>query len=98
MTMPDQPSMSQFLEAFFPDDKEQIWLRTFDPKDAPYHDEKNAQKISSSRSLLAGDTTHLRLLQRINQKQGVYFVVNAGGNRDEDIARFTAFYNESDDR
>lgn len=85
---------ADFLSAFFPDDKEQICLATFKPKKAPINFTIPARWETSREDLITVETQNE--LSRRNEKNGIYFVVNAGGQKDEEITRFNAFFVERD--
>jgi hypothetical protein len=94
-----QQTLSSFLTAFFPDEREPIRLRAFAPKKAPNKDSRfTAQKIEVTRHTLATDTTLQAKLKELNNTRGLYFVVNTGGDEDKDITRFNAWFAEDDTR
>jgi hypothetical protein len=90
--------VTDFLAEFYPDEAEPIWLRTFDAKGLPKGTHGYVQKIETCRAELATDRALQNKLKGINQKQGIYFVVNAGGNADTDIDRINAIFCEMDDK
>jgi hypothetical protein len=97
----DSLQIDNFLSAFFPDEQEPINLRllgckTLENKPLPKHLQIGAKTVLSSRFQLKHGGFHLQGLQGANEQQGVYFVVNAGGNSDKDITRFNAFFVEND--
>ncbi len=97
MTTSNLPSrVAEFLEAFCPDDNEPIYLRTFKAKDAPKEIEVYPQRFVTTRARLPEDESTRSQLLKLNQKSGVYFVVNSGGNSDSDIRRYNAFFVEND--
>jgi len=91
-------SVTEFLSAFYPDETEPIWFRTFDSKHIPKDLIGFPQNIETSRKQLATDRALQERLREINRTQGIYFVVNAGGKKDADITRINAIYCEIDDR
>jgi len=90
-------SITDFLQIFFPDEAEPIWLRSFDSKGLPSGVFGYPQKVETCIAELRTNKTLQKRLRTINQKQGLYFVVNAGGNEDKDITRINAVYCEIDD-
>ena len=62
------------------------------PKDSKI----GAKSIATTRSSLLKGGFELQALHGTNKKQGVYFVVNSGGNSNKDITRYNAFFVESD--
>lgn len=93
--------LDNFLSAFFPDEQEPINLRfldckTFNGKELPKQLKRGSQNIESTRSLIKQGGFHAQSIQGANTEQGIYFVVNAGGNSNKDITRFNAFFVESD--
>ncbi len=78
----------RFLRAFFMPG-ESICYRAFPPKNS------GLQGVKKTR---AGVGFDVRVeLSQWNQNFGVYFVVNFGGDKDEEIQRFCAFFCECDD-
>lgn len=86
-----------FLEAFFPDSKEVINFRAFKPKKAPKNYFNKPEVISVTRERLKSESILQRKLAQLNTTRGIYFVVNSGGDSDEVITRFNAFFMEIDD-
>src|SRR5438128_7559154 len=91
-------SVTDFLGLFYPAMDEPIWLRTFDAKKIPESFRGRPQNIQITRRQLQADKTLQQRLQGINQRQGIYFVVNAGGEKDADISRINAVFCEMDDK
>ncbi len=91
-------SITKFLEQFYPDPAEPIWLRTFDAKHIPKGNAGIPQKIETCLEELRTSTQLQVKLKEINRRQGIYFVVNSGGSRDEDISRVNAIFCEMDDK
>lgn len=90
-------TLTDILGAFFPDEAEPIWLRSFDPKGLPSHIHGYAEKIETCRAALKTDVALQRRLRHINETQGLYFVVNSGGNGNADINRINAIFCEKDE-
>lgn len=99
MRQPSSHTLSGFLAAFFPDEHEPIHLRAFAPKKAPTGDARfTARKIVVMQKALATDEAIQEQLCQLNKTRGLYFVVNAGGDTDEEIVRFNAWFAEDDGR
>lgn len=90
--------ITEWLEHFFPDEAEPIFLRSFDPKHLPVEKKGYPQIIETCRAEMRTDKTLQKRLRSINETQGIYFVVNAGGNRDSEITRINAVFCEMDDK
>lgn len=86
-------SITDFLRVFR-QDGEPVNLRTFPPRGA----EGEALKIDVTLDDLATDQALQQRLKDLNQRVGIYFVVNVGGHDDASISRFTAVFCESDDQ
>jgi len=97
LSIETNPTVTEFLQAFFPSPDELIHLRAFKPKGEPDTLFNRPAKLSFTRSQLALDGELQRKLLRLNQTRGIYFVVNAGGDSKADITRFNAFFMEIDD-
>ena len=82
-------TVSDFLSAFFPDSQEPIHIRAFKAKEAQESPTNRPQKLAITRKGLAEKRTQTQLAG-LNGTRGIYFVVNSGGNKDEDITRFNA--------
>ena len=88
-------TLTDLLSAFHPNAEESICLRAFKAKDAP-----DVPKIHP----LMWQVTKARLrspdlqgeLKAANRTRGIYFVVNSGGNTDQDITRFNSLFVEID--
>jgi hypothetical protein len=92
-------TLSSFLTAFFSDEHELIHLRVFAPKKSPSDDPRfSAHKFVVTRHRLETDRKLQDQLIKFNKTRGVYFVVNAGGDSDDKINRFTAWFTEDDTR
>jgi len=92
-------SLTQFLEPFYPDTEEPIWLLGFPAKGLPDgHPDKNAQrKRSITRGTLASNQLLQNNLKSDNEHMGLYFVVNAGGTEKKDIKRVNSIFCEIDE-
>lgn len=98
-TSPESVTQDEFLTAFCPDPSEEINLRAFKPKKAPDGEKRFApRKLKTSRLSLAGDGDLQTTLAHVNETRGVYFVVNGGGDLDEEITTFRACFAEMDDK
>lgn len=92
-------TIRDFLSAFFPEPNRPIFLRAFEPTNAP---EQFDSKGEIKRTARAYKTTSTELpqlkaeLSRLNKTHGVYFIVNSGGNSDKDITRYNAAFVEND--
>lgn len=91
-------TITEVLEQFYPDPHEPVWLRTFDAKGLPKDIHGHPQNIEVTCDRLRADKALQRELKEINLRQGIYFVVNAGGTKDSDITRVNAIFCEMDDR
>lgn len=91
-------TITELLSQFYPDTAEPIWLRTFDAKGLPKGVHGYPQNIETCRDQLATDKAFQSRLRELNQTQGIYFVVNAGGTKDIDINRINAIFCEIDDK
>jgi hypothetical protein len=95
----NQQRLDSFLAVFYPDEDEPIHLRAFGPKKAPHDDHRfTAEKIVTTRRQLAEDEALQQRLRGLNETRGVFFVVNSGGDTDESITRYNAFFAEDDSR
>ena len=88
-------TLSEFLTAFFPTETEQIEIRGFEPRNSLTKAE-TVKQVTITREELACDAELQQFLVSLNKTHGVYFVVNSGGRKDADIARFNACFAESD--
>jgi hypothetical protein len=93
---PSEVTLDGFLSAFFPDPYEDINLRAFGPKGAPDEARFSPRKWRKCREALACDPALLAKLHEANRTRGIYFVVNAGGDKAEDISRVNGFFAEMD--
>lgn len=89
-------TLTDFLAAFFPDANENIYLRSFKPKDAPDSPDNRPKKYVTTRGSLPFDQKMKNELKTDNKTRGLYFIPNAGGNSDSAITRFNAFFVEND--
>jgi hypothetical protein len=90
-------TLDAFLAAFRPTPADALNLRAFKPKGAPDEDRFAPRLIPTTRRALSEDAGLLSRLRKINEACGLYFVVNQGGDCDEEINRITAFFAEADD-
>lgn len=86
-----------FLFAIFQDRDELIHFRTFSPKEAIGNLFAPARKFAASISQLDNDPMILAELKKLNERQGIYFVVNSGGATDAEIKKFNALFIENDE-
>ncbi len=91
--------LTEFLEPFYPNEQEPIWLLGFPSKNLPedHPDRAGKFKRSVTRQTLASNKFLQDNLRHQNQTMGLYFVVNAGGTEKSDIKRINAVYCEIDD-
>src|SRR3954469_19727254 len=85
-------TIDEFMAAFFPDEHEPIRLRFFKPHGS------EPVKYGTSRAAMHGNEDVKAYIRQMNLTHGVYFVVNAGGDKDADILRFNAWFAEDDER
>jgi hypothetical protein len=86
-----------FLSAFY-GSFDDVRLRTLAPKHAPSSDPRfSAGKLLTSCESVACDEALRDELQSLNTSRGIYFVVNAGGDIDEEISRINAFFVDMDE-
>jgi hypothetical protein len=87
-------TISEFLSAIVPDENETIYLRSIAAKgiEGIY-----SKTYNTTVKTLSADTQLKKELKEANQRSGIYFVVNTGGNKDADITRYNAFFAEIDD-
>lgn len=90
-----QVSTAEFLSAFFSDEDETIHLRRIEAKGAPKTTDKH-NRVTTRRKLACDEKTK-RQLEKINERDGLYYLVNSGGHEDKDISRYNAFFVENDD-
>jgi len=85
---------ANFLEAFFrPEDD--IFLFGISPKDAVKIDKP--QKLRTNLEQF-GTESFQRVLKTINETKGLYFTVNSGGTKKDEITRINAMFCEIDDK
>lgn len=91
MNLEEDITLEEFLSAFYPDRSEIINIRVFGAKG-----DSNipAECLKTNLNHIKGYSEQLR---KFNVNRGIYFVVNSGGAKDEDIKRYTAFFAENDD-
>jgi len=92
-------TLTGFLEPFYPDMDEPIWILGFPPKGMPddhphRHDQR---KRSITRRTLASNKLLQDNLRADNERMGLYFVVNGGGTEKKDINRVNAIFCEIDE-
>lgn len=87
--------LDEFFSCFF-DDDETIHLRFLKPK----NEKKKlpAKNATVTRRELREDPQSVTDMLKFNKKYGVYFTVNAGGTKKEEISRYTAVFCEDDER
>jgi hypothetical protein len=90
------PTITEFLGAFFPDENESIHLRSFKPRTAPASPTLHSRMYETSPRRLRTDRQLQETLKANNVTQGLYFVVNSGGNEDKNIQRYNGFFVEND--
>lgn len=90
-------SVTEFLMSFFPDENEPLYLFAYSPKEIPDSLREMPTRIKTTRRLIQTDRELQSRLQRINNIQGLYFVVNAGGTLKPEINRINAVFCEIDD-
>ncbi len=87
--------LDEFFSCFF-DDDETIHLRFIKAKGETQNlPVKNA---TLTRRNLREDSESIIQLLRLNKRYGVYFTVNAGGTKKNEINRYTAVFCEDDER
>jgi len=98
-------TVTAFLAAFFSDPIETIHFRAFLPKgktpkicDQVDGEECQGHKVGASRRALLDNGSQRARLMALNRDHGVYFVVNAGGDKDAEITRYNAFFAEADNK
>lgn len=88
-------TITEFLQHFYPDENETIHFRAITPKGSP---KSYSVKMTYSRKQLREDMTVQRKLKDLNKTHGLYFVVNAGGDKDDEITRINAVFCEMDEK
>ncbi len=88
-------TITDFLGHFYPDVNEPIHFRFIPPRNAT---EKYSIKRVYTREQLRTDKAVQQELRKVNKKCGIYFVVNAGGNADDEITRINAVFCEMDEK
>lgn len=92
---PRKIKLTDFLGEFF-SDNEEIYLRSFKPKNAPNRSDNFPKNYTTTRGRLPFNAALKGELQMDNKTRGLYFIPNAGGNSDGVITRFNAFFVEND--
>lgn len=90
-------TISKFLEPFFPSPDEPVWLFGFSPKKIPHELKLPELKKQATRNALASNPLLQRNLIEDNKTHGLYFTVNSGGTKIEEINRVNAVFCEIDD-
>jgi hypothetical protein len=90
-------NLTDFLQAFFPEPDEPLYLFGYSPKEMPEAVKAHPVKIMTCRAELQTDKALQSRLRQINQTQGVYFTVNSGGTLKSEIDRINAVFCEIDD-
>ncbi len=90
----EQKTIDDFFAAFGFDQYDKVCFRLLKPKNAP--DSFAFPKSTSYSRHEFKDQNTLAELNRTNEKSGIYFCPNAGGQTDAEITRFHAFFVESD--
>jgi len=86
-----QVTAGEFLLAFF-SESDRVRIRAIPP------DRKGRATIQVvTPGQVAHATSVQNRLRKLNERCGIYFVVNSGGDKDADISRFNATFCESDD-
>jgi hypothetical protein len=88
-------TITDFLKHFYPDENEVIHFRAITPKGSP---KCYSLKLTYSRKQLREDREVQQKLKQLNKTHGLYFVVNAGGDKDDDITRINAVFCEMDEK
>ena len=91
-------TITEFLQQFYPDPSEAVWLRSFDAKGLPKGVHGIPRNYQTTVEQIGTDKAFQDRLKQINQEQGIYFVVNAGGTTDAEITRVNAIFCEIDDK
>lgn len=79
--LPDQPTEKEFLKAFYQDEREKVYLRTFD-------DTKNTKESHNPDIDLYNFDSIIPTLKKWNDNnQGIFFVVNGGGQDDKSVIK-----------
>ncbi len=88
--------ISDFLSAFYQDENQPVFIRSFKPKNAPPGYAYPQTHQITRRELKTNKTLQSDLVS-LNEKTGLYFVVNAGGNADDEITTFSTLFIENDE-
>ena len=87
--------ITEFLQPFFPDENESVFLFAFEPKEKETRDA--GRKLEVSRHKLKTDLELQQELKMLNRQRGIYFTVNSGGTKKDQINRTNAVFCEMDD-
>lgn len=77
---------------------EPLWLFGFTPKEMPEHAKRAPKRVRTCRAELSKNTLLQRDLMEWNGEMGLYFTVNSGGTKKDEISRINAVFCEIDDR
>lgn len=86
-----------FLFAIFQERDEIIHFRTLPAKGAAGSLFFPPRNFAASINQLDNDPTSLAELMKLNERQGIYYVVNSGGHTDAEITKFNALFIENDE-
>jgi len=89
-------ALDSFFAAFGYAEDSPIRIRALAPKDRKEALPPVPRRLT--RKQIAADADVQRDLLKLNETHGLYFVVNEGSDKDKDIARFTAWFAEDDER
>lgn len=89
-------TITEFLRHFYPDDHEPIHFRVIAPRKMAVT--PKAVNLCFSRHQLQHDAEVQTALRDWNKTHGIYFCVNAGGVRDDEITRINAVFCEMDEK
>ena len=90
--------LDDFLACFFPTETEPLFIRGFSPKELPEAMRSPVYGKQLNRALLSEDKSIQLELKTLNQHQGLYFVPNSGGFKEQEIVRCNAVFCEIDDQ
>jgi hypothetical protein len=88
--------LDDFLACFFPTDTERLFLRGFSPKEIPEPQREPVFGTPVTRKALTEDKQLQTILKTRNRTQGLYFVPNIGGFKEQEITRLNAVFCEID--
>lgn len=90
--------LDNFLECFFPDEAEPVFIRGFSPKELPYEMRGSVYGRRTTRKDITANKELQSELITLNKTHGLYFSPNSGGFKESEITRFNAVFCEIDDR